>query len=144
LQLLSCAPARQFRVDMASPKDKKQVSNCAGISGDHKHVHTSTVEITRQVVSENGVVETVTETISSFDFYSCEEAIKRLNEYLDSELQPGEREDVIKHLQICVPCFERFQFEGTLLEAMRDRVRRSMAPQKLKEKLSLLVKNEEE
>ena len=32
------------------------------------------------------------------DFYSCEEAVKRLNEYLDHEMTPEERVVVLKHL----------------------------------------------
>jgi len=53
--------------------------------------------------------------LPAFDYYSCEEAVKRLNDYLDRELTEKEREDVIKHLQICRPCLEKFSFEENLI-----------------------------
>ena len=38
---------------------------------------------------------------SGVDIYSCEEALKRLNDYLDHELNDDERTVVVKHLEIC-------------------------------------------
>ena len=49
------------------------------------------------------------------DPYSCEEAVKRLNEYLDHELSDAERVIVVKHLEICRSCLGRFMFEQTLV-----------------------------
>jgi anti-sigma factor (TIGR02949 family) len=83
------------------------------------------VEIT-QVFSQEEV---------SFDYYSCEEAINRLNDYLDHELNAQERQDVVKHLQICKPCLERFHFEEKLIVAIRTRVAGIAAPAALKDRL---------
>jgi len=75
----------------------------------------------------------------SFDYYSCEEAINRLNEYLDHELNSQERQDVVKHLKICKPCFERFHFEEKLIVLIRDRVAGITAPGSLKDRLRSLI-----
>src|SRR5580658_1335522 len=56
------------------------------------------------------------------DYYSCEEAIKRLNEYLDHQLTQEERAVVIKHLEICKPCLSRFSFEQTLIISLRTKL----------------------
>ena len=75
------------------------------------------------------------------DFYSCEEAIKRLNDYLDHELTDQERVIVLKHLEICKPCLGRFTFEQTLIVSLRMRLAAVCAPAPLKEKLRNLLRN---
>jgi anti-sigma factor (TIGR02949 family) len=85
---------------------------------------------------EEVVVELSAQTVETFDYYSCEEAIKRLNDYLDHELQPDERSDVLKHLQICKPCLERFHFEEGLLQSLRVRVARVTAPGHLRARIA--------
>jgi anti-sigma factor (TIGR02949 family) len=125
---------------MASSKDNKEISERAGIHSAHIVEQFTSVHVNGQTGEVDASAATTVEKIDTFDFYSCEEAIKRLNDYLDAELQPGERDDVVKHLQICAPCLERFQFEKTLMVAMRERVCKSMAPLKLKERLKILLK----
>ncbi len=75
------------------------------------------------------------------DFKSCSEAIDRLNDYLDHELKPEERADVMKHLQICQPCLQRFHFEETLLVQMRMRVTAMGAPNSLRQRLGTVIRN---
>jgi len=77
------------------------------------------------------------------DFYSCEEAVKRLNEYLDHEMTAAERADVLKHLEICRPCLSRFTFEQTLVVSLRQKVSVMCIPSTLREKLFLLLREEE-
>lgn len=77
------------------------------------------------------------------DYYSCEEAVKRLNEYLDHELTPDERVVVLKHLEICRPCLKRFSFEQHLVVSLRQKVTSLCAPSVLREKLSLLLRDKE-
>jgi len=67
------------------------------------------------------------------DFYSCEEALQRLDEYLDHELTIEEREVVVKHLEICKPCFNKFTFEQTLIVSLRAKLGSLCMPQPLKE-----------
>ena len=77
------------------------------------------------------------------DPYSCEEAIKRLNEYLDHELSEAERVVVLKHLEICKPCLGRFTFEQTLIVSLRQKLTRLRAPETLRHKLHSLLHHQE-
>lgn len=84
------------------------------------------------------------ECIAAADFYSCEEAVKRLNEYLDHQLTEEEHVVVFKHLEICKPCLRRFTFEQTLIMSLRQKVLRLCAPQPLREKLHALLRTTKE
>lgn len=77
------------------------------------------------------------------DYYSCEEAVKRLNEYLDHQLTDAERVVVMRHLEICRPCLRRFTFEQTLVISLRQKVALLCAPVAVREKLSLLLRDKE-
>ena len=74
------------------------------------------------------------------DPYECEDAIRRLNDYLDHQLSEAERVIVIKHLEICRPCLRRFTFEQTLIVSLRQKVTAVCAPQSLREKLHALLR----
>lgn len=78
------------------------------------------------------------------DPYSCEEAIKRLNDYLDHELSEAERLVVLKHLELCKPCLGRFTFEQTLVVSIRQKLTRLHAPDALRDKLHALLKSQEQ
>ena len=54
-------------------------------------------------------------------------------------LQPEERADVMKHLQICKPCLERFSFEEGLVVSIRQKMVKLCAPSALKARLSSLI-----
>ena len=77
--------------------------------------------------------------LSGADFYSCEEAVKRLNEYLDHQLSAAEAVVVMRHLEICRPCLRRFTFEQTLVVSLRQKVNASAMPSALRDKLHLLL-----
>ena len=79
----------------------------------------------------------------SADFYSCEEAVKRLNEYLDHQMTEAERVVVLKHLEICRPCLKRFTFEQTLVISLRQKVLLLCAPSALRAKLHELLHEKE-
>jgi len=77
------------------------------------------------------------------DYYSCEEAIKRLNEYLDHQMTEAERAVVMHHLEICRPCLRRFTFEQTLVISLRQKVALLCVPTALREKLHSLLRDQE-
>ena len=78
----------------------------------------------------------------SQDFNQCQEAVKRLNEYLSKELTPEEEAKVQEHLGQCQGCFKRFSFEEQLIKTIRDRAHQVVAPTQLREKiLGLLHSN---
>lgn len=54
------------------------------------------------------------------DRIGCEEALRRLADYLDRELAPEEAEDVERHLETCRSCYSRAEFERRLKDRLRD------------------------
>ncbi len=65
----------------------------------------------------------------------CEEALDRLFEYLDGELDPGEAARVEEHLEICKRCYPRAAFERSFLDALERARERRSAPEELKERV---------
>lgn len=48
----------------------------------------------------------------------CEEALSKLFDYLDGELDPVEAQEIEKHLEVCKRCYPRAEFERSFLEAL--------------------------
>lgn len=66
---------------------------------------------------------------------SCQEALDRLFEYLDGELEGFTREQVAHHFEVCRRCYPRLQFERAFLEAVRRAERGEEAPPHLRERI---------
>ena len=62
------------------------------------------------------------------DRYTCEEAFRRLDDFVDRELSPDEQRLVSEHLETCSSCAGEFRFEASVVEGVRDRLRRIAAP----------------
>ena len=70
------------------------------------------------------------------DNIGCEQALRRLLEFIDRELAAGEHDRVERHLRTCRSCFSRMEFESRLKRqlallsdddappASRDRIRK--------------------
>ena len=65
----------------------------------------------------------------------CPEALARLQEYLDGELDEAAIEDVSHHLAQCYPCGDRVEFERHLRAVVRTNVATEVAPTGLLEKV---------
>lgn len=79
---------------------------------------------------------------AGLDFNQCEQAVKRLTEYLSRELSDEEQARVERHLSECRGCFEMFSFEEQLLEIVREKASEGHAPAALRQKiLALAEKN---
>ena len=73
--------------------------------------------------------------MSDPDNIGCEQALKRLLEFVDRELADDEHDKVERHLRTCRSCFSRMEFERQLKQrlstlsaedvpqASRDRIR---------------------
>lgn len=73
--------------------------------------------------------------------YTCEEAFRRLDDYLDRELSPDETALVQEHLEICAGCAREFNFEESLLRGVRSKLRQIELPESLQSRiLSVLNK----
>lgn len=69
----------------------------------------------------------------------CEEALKRLLEFLDQELRAASRREVQHHLDRCKSCFSRAEFEQRLKARLRDAGQQSV-PNTLEERITSLLK----
>jgi anti-sigma factor (TIGR02949 family) len=55
------------------------------------------------------------------DPLSCQDALSRLYEYLDGELEPETRERIHEHLEVCQRCYPYFDFERIFLDYVREK-----------------------
>jgi anti-sigma factor (TIGR02949 family) len=78
-----------------------------------------------------------------FNLYTCHEALRRLDDYLDRELSPLEMQRVDQHLRICRYCSRHFAFEARFMEEMKSKLTRLSVPSSLQSKIALLLEREE-
>jgi anti-sigma factor (TIGR02949 family) len=67
--------------------------------------------------------------------YTCEEAFRRLDDYLDRELSAEETALVNEHLEICAGCAREFNFEESVLEGVRAKLRQIELPPTLQARI---------
>ena len=67
--------------------------------------------------------------------YTCEEAFRRIDDYLDRELSAEETVLVKEHLEICAGCAREFNFESSLLRGVRDKLRQIELPPSLEARI---------
>ena len=75
----------------------------------------------------------------SIDRYSCEEAFLRLDDYLDRELPADQMDCVREHLERCAICASEVEFEQTVIDDVRGKLRRIRAPAELMTRISALI-----
>ena len=73
--------------------------------------------------------------MTRLDRYTCEEAFRRLDDYLDRELSAEEMTLVHEHLQICAGCAREFAFEASVLTGVRDKLRQIELPPSLQARI---------
>jgi anti-sigma factor (TIGR02949 family) len=69
--------------------------------------------------------------VSKLDRTNCEEAFRRLNDFLDRRLTPAEMKIIEEHLEVCAWCAREFNFEASVLHGLKRRVRQLEAPKDL-------------
>ena len=62
---------------------------------------------------------------------TCEEAFRRLDDFLDRRLSPEEARLVEEHLQICDACTREFSFESSVLNGVKRKLRQLEVPSDL-------------
>lgn len=70
---------------------------------------------------------------------SCEEALKRVFDYLDQELSESEHCDIEDHISVCRSCYSRLEFERRLKEHLHD-IGREKAPTSLEDKVRQILR----
>lgn len=76
------------------------------------------------------------------DRYTCEDVFRRLDDYLDRELDAREQDLVRHHLETCAVCAGEFRFEETVLKQVKAKVRRIAVPQDLFQRISKALESE--
>ena len=80
--------------------------------------------------------------MSHLSRYTCEEAFRRLDDYLDRELSAEQTTLVHEHLEICAGCAREFTFEESVLRGVRSKLRQIELPESLQARI-LSVLNKE-
>ena len=71
--------------------------------------------------------------------YTCEEVFRQLNDYLDRELSPNNVAALERHLDDCAPCADQHDFEATVLEELKLKLRKLSLPPSLADKVSAAI-----
>ena len=77
--------------------------------------------------------------MSEPDNTGCEEALKRLAEFIDCELSDGEQDNVERHLRTCRSCYSRMEFERRLKQRL-SALSGDDAPPKSRDRIRKLIK----
>jgi anti-sigma factor (TIGR02949 family) len=77
--------------------------------------------------------------MSHIDRYTCEEAFRCLDDYLDRELPADQMDCVREHLETCAICASEVEFEQAVIDDVRGKLRRIRAPADLMSRISSLI-----
>jgi anti-sigma factor (TIGR02949 family) len=75
---------------------------------------------------------------------TCEETVRRLNDFLDRELQESEMAIVREHLNACEVCANGFEFNGSVLHAIKAKLHDASLPEGLKARVFARLRAMEE
>jgi anti-sigma factor (TIGR02949 family) len=73
--------------------------------------------------------------MSQLDRTNCEEAFRRLDDFLDRRLSPDETRIIEAHLEVCAWCTREFNFEASVLHGVKRKLRQLAAPADLVSKV---------
>ncbi len=71
---------------------------------------------------------------------TCQEAVNRLYEYLDRELDNLTAAQIDKHLELCRLCCDKIEFEKNMKELVHKNCVKDKAPIFLREKIQEILK----
>lgn len=74
--------------------------------------------------------------------YTCEEAFRRLDDYLDRELSSDETQLVREHLEVCAGCAREFNFEASILKGVGEKLRQIDVPASLQVRILSVLEKE--
>ncbi|HEY9014218.1 MAG TPA: zf-HC2 domain-containing protein [Gemmatimonadales bacterium] len=66
--------------------------------------------------------------MTQLDRTNCEEAFRRLDDFLDRRLTPEETRIIEEHLEICAWCAREFNFETSVLFGVKRKLRQLEVP----------------
>ena len=65
----------------------------------------------------------------------CTDTLEELHRFLDQELSPSRRDEVLGHLRDCVDCQQTFDFHGELKRVVREKAGNEQLPPGLMDKI---------
>lgn len=74
--------------------------------------------------------------------FSCLDAFRRLDDWLDRRLDPREEESIREHLAICAACASEYRFERGVLDDVRSKIQRVEIPHDLRERVLRALSSE--
>lgn len=74
--------------------------------------------------------------------FSCDDTLRRLDDYVDRALRPEELRLVEEHLGDCLACAAASRFEHSLIAGIRGRLRRIAVPAGLREAIQFRLTTE--
>lgn len=80
--------------------------------------------------------------MSPVERFTCEDVFRRLDDYLDRELDEREMRLVREHLETCAVCASQDVFEGTMISDLRAKLKRIAAPKDLLSKIEERIARE--
>ena len=87
---------------------------------------------------ENG--ERVTDSSGSSQI-SCQQAVERVYEYLDGELDALATEQVREHIEMCRKCYPYFNFERIFVDHLRSRALKVSCSQELEDRILRILRD---
>jgi anti-sigma factor (TIGR02949 family) len=82
--------------------------------------------------------------MNTLDRFTCEEAFRRIDDYLDRELGAEEMARVREHLETCAGCAREFNFEASVLEGVKHKLRQIDLPNDVLSRIQLALEKERE
>lgn len=80
--------------------------------------------------------------MNTLDRFTCEEAFRRLDDYLDRELADTEMVRLREHLETCAGCAREFNFEASVLQGVKDKLRQFDLPGDVLSRIQLALEQE--
>ncbi|MDX1577429.1 MAG: zf-HC2 domain-containing protein [Gemmatimonadota bacterium] len=74
----------------------------------------------------------------------CREAVERVYEYLDGELDASAMEAIRQHIRVCQRCYPYFNFERIFLDHLRSKGRKDERSESLERRVRRLLREEAE
>lgn len=75
------------------------------------------------------------------DHFDCADVEKYVQQYLDNVLDEEKRRLFEEHIEYCLPCDKKVEFERKFKEIVRLKVKNLEPPEKINSKLKNLLKN---
>jgi anti-sigma factor (TIGR02949 family) len=86
----------------------------------------------------------MTTMVGNANGYTCEDVEGLLDDFLDGELAPWQKEKIEEHLAECGSCAGGQSFEAEVLVQLKDRLRATKAPAELVDKVERVMREVKE